>query len=135
MAEPTPQVSIVLPVFNEVTHLEEEVTRISKALDEAEMSYEIIVVDDGSTDDGHRPGGLAKESPESGVWGPSNDTLGAPPDMWYTDRHVHSIRARLGYLGRDAGVISNRPYRLSVMLRLRLAGWFSITVPAGCVAC
>ena len=50
MAEPTPQVSIVLPVFNEVTHLEEEVTRISKALDEAEMSYEIIVVDDGSTD-------------------------------------------------------------------------------------
>ena len=50
MAEPTPLVSIVLPVFNEVTHLEEEVTRISKALDEAEMSYEIIVVDDGSTD-------------------------------------------------------------------------------------
>ena len=57
-------------------------------------------------DDGHHPGGLAKESPESGVWGPSNDTLGAPPDMWYTDRHVYSIRARLGYLGRDVGVSS-----------------------------
>ena len=43
-------VSIVLPVYNEVSHLEAEVTRISKTLDDAEMSYEIIVVDDGSTD-------------------------------------------------------------------------------------
>ena len=42
--------SVVLPVYNEVTHLEAEVTRISKALEDAEMSYEIIVVDDGSTD-------------------------------------------------------------------------------------
>ena len=50
MAESTPLVSVVLPVFNEVTHLEEEVTRISKALEESGLSYEIIVVDDGSTD-------------------------------------------------------------------------------------
>lgn len=45
-----PQVSVVLPVYNEVTHLEAEVTRISKAFDDSEMSYEIVVVDDGSTD-------------------------------------------------------------------------------------
>lgn len=46
----TPQVSVVLPVFNEVTHLEAEVSRVAKALEAAEMTYEIIVVDDGSTD-------------------------------------------------------------------------------------
>ncbi|HEX7097886.1 MAG TPA: glycosyltransferase family 2 protein [Acidimicrobiia bacterium] len=43
-------VSIVLPVYNEVTHLEEEVRRIEKAMDASSYSYEIIVVDDGSTD-------------------------------------------------------------------------------------
>jgi polyisoprenyl-phosphate glycosyltransferase len=41
---------VVLPVFNEVTHLEAEVTRISKALAESDYTFEIIVVDDGSTD-------------------------------------------------------------------------------------
>lgn len=45
-----PDISVVLPVFNEVTHLETEVTRIAKSLQAADLSYEIIVVDDGSTD-------------------------------------------------------------------------------------
>ena len=50
--EPTDRidVSVVLPVFNEIGHLEDEITRIRKSLDESELSYEIIVVDDGSTD-------------------------------------------------------------------------------------
>jgi glycosyltransferase involved in cell wall biosynthesis len=43
-------VSIVLPVYNEATHLEEEVRRIAKAMEASSYSYEIIVVDDGSTD-------------------------------------------------------------------------------------
>ena len=43
-------VSVVLPVYNEVNHLEQEVTRIQKALDHSEFTYEIIIVDDGSTD-------------------------------------------------------------------------------------
>lgn len=46
----TVDVSIILPVFNEVTHLEEEYRRISKAMDESKYSYELIVVDDGSSD-------------------------------------------------------------------------------------
>ena len=46
----TPEVSVVLPVFNEITHLDLEIKRIRTALDAAGMSYEIIVVDDGSTD-------------------------------------------------------------------------------------
>jgi polyisoprenyl-phosphate glycosyltransferase len=43
-------VSIVLPVFNESGHLVEEIERIRKAMDASEFSYELIVVDDGSTD-------------------------------------------------------------------------------------
>lgn len=45
-----PDVSIILPVYNEVSHLEEEVRRITKAMDDSSYSYELIVVDDGSTD-------------------------------------------------------------------------------------
>ena len=43
-------VSIILPVFNELGHLEEEIDRIRKTMDESDYSYEIVVVDDGSTD-------------------------------------------------------------------------------------
>lgn len=45
-----PDVSVVLPVFNEVGHLEAEVARVRDGLDDSEFTYEIIVVDDGSTD-------------------------------------------------------------------------------------
>lgn len=43
-------VSIVLPVYNEKGHLREEIDRIRAAMDAAEFSYEIIVIDDGSSD-------------------------------------------------------------------------------------
>src|SRR3954452_18946374 len=43
-------VSVVLPVYNEAGHLRTEVNRIRAALDASPYSYEIIVVDDGSTD-------------------------------------------------------------------------------------
>lgn len=43
-------VSIVLPVYNERGHLSGELARIRDAMDASEFSYEIIVVDDGSTD-------------------------------------------------------------------------------------
>ena len=43
-------VSIILPVFNEVDHLKQEVDRIRASMDASEYSYEIIVVDDGSSD-------------------------------------------------------------------------------------
>jgi len=43
-------VTIILPVYNEVEHLKQEVDRIRAAMDASEYSYEIIVVDDGSTD-------------------------------------------------------------------------------------
>jgi polyisoprenyl-phosphate glycosyltransferase len=45
-----PDVSVVLPVHNEEGHLAEEVVRIRSAFDGSEFSYEVIVVDDASTD-------------------------------------------------------------------------------------
>ena len=43
-------VTIVLPVFNEAGHLGDEVKRIRATMDLSEYSYEILVIDDGSTD-------------------------------------------------------------------------------------
>jgi len=45
-----PDVSIVLPVFNEIDHLDEELERIHEAFVASTYSFEIIVVDDASTD-------------------------------------------------------------------------------------
>jgi glycosyltransferase involved in cell wall biosynthesis len=43
-------VSVVLPVYNERGHVLAEIERIRGALEQSDYSYEIIVVDDGSTD-------------------------------------------------------------------------------------
>lgn len=43
-------VTVVLPVYNEAGHVVAEIDRISAALDASPYSYEIVVVDDGSTD-------------------------------------------------------------------------------------
>jgi glycosyltransferase involved in cell wall biosynthesis len=47
---PAPEVSVVLPCYNERDHVELEVKRIRDALEAAGMTYELICVDDGSTD-------------------------------------------------------------------------------------
>ena len=43
-------VSIVLPVYNEAGHLQEEIDRIRASMDVSGLRYEIVVVDDGSDD-------------------------------------------------------------------------------------
>jgi glycosyltransferase involved in cell wall biosynthesis len=43
-------VSIILPVYNEVEHLKREVDRVRAAMEASDYSYEIIIVDDGSSD-------------------------------------------------------------------------------------
>lgn len=45
-----PHVSIVLPCFNEEDHLRLEIERICAAMDESGYSYELLGVDDASTD-------------------------------------------------------------------------------------
>lgn len=46
----TLDVTVVLPAYNEAGHVVAEVDRISKALKATDYSFEILVVDDGSTD-------------------------------------------------------------------------------------
>src|SRR5919112_4443811 len=43
-------VSVVLPVYNEKGHLLDELDRIRASLEASSLTYELIVVDDGSTD-------------------------------------------------------------------------------------
>ncbi len=49
--EPRPDVSVVVPVFNESENLAHTVSAIREVLDAAGRSYEIVLVNDGSTDD------------------------------------------------------------------------------------
>ena len=43
-------ISIVLPVHNEAGHLEAELTRIQESMSSSSYSWELIIVDDGSSD-------------------------------------------------------------------------------------
>ncbi|MFP3945458.1 MAG: dolichyl-phosphate beta-glucosyltransferase [Archaeoglobaceae archaeon] len=45
-----PQVSVVLPVYNEADKLENAVNTLKKYLEQLNYSYEIIIAEDGSTD-------------------------------------------------------------------------------------
>jgi glycosyltransferase involved in cell wall biosynthesis len=47
----TPRVSIVVPAFNEASRIGESVRRIEEFLSQAPFTSELIVVDDGSSDD------------------------------------------------------------------------------------
>ncbi len=45
-----PHVTIILPCFNEQDHVVLEIERICAAMDASEFSYELLVIDDASTD-------------------------------------------------------------------------------------
>ncbi len=47
---PELDISIVLPVHNEAGHLQAELDRITESMNRAELSWELIIVDDGSSD-------------------------------------------------------------------------------------
>ena len=44
------KVTIVLPCYNERAHVMDEIERITAAMDASEYSYELFILDDGSTD-------------------------------------------------------------------------------------
>ncbi|MCT7951784.1 glycosyltransferase family 2 protein [Ancylothrix sp. C2] len=50
VSEITPDVSVVVPIYNEVESLPHLISAISQSLTESGLSYEIICVDDGSKD-------------------------------------------------------------------------------------
>jgi len=45
-----PQLTVIAPLLNEEQTVHELYSRIKKTLDELNVSYEIILIDDGSTD-------------------------------------------------------------------------------------
>ncbi len=47
---PRPDVTIVLPTYNEAGHVIQEIQRITTAMDASRYSWEIVAVDDGSSD-------------------------------------------------------------------------------------
>jgi glycosyltransferase involved in cell wall biosynthesis len=47
---PSPQISVVIPVYNENENLEILMEELTAVLNETHRSYEVILVDDGSTD-------------------------------------------------------------------------------------
>lgn len=51
MKAPTPDISVVVPVFNEAANLRPLAARLTPALADAGVSFETIFVDDGSTDE------------------------------------------------------------------------------------
>lgn len=46
----TVDVTVVLPAHNEVGHIQEEIDRITASMNTSDYSWELLVVDDGSTD-------------------------------------------------------------------------------------
>ncbi len=47
-----PQISAIVPIYNEAPNLRELFTRLKASLDELGREWEMLLVDDGSTDDG-----------------------------------------------------------------------------------
>ncbi len=50
LAEGIPAVSVVVPMYNEVESLPDLIEAIASTLSYSQINYEIILVDDGSTD-------------------------------------------------------------------------------------
>lgn len=50
MEHSTPEISVVIPIFNEEPNLRELLRRIAETLDATGRSFEVIAVDDGSSD-------------------------------------------------------------------------------------
>lgn len=48
--EPAPDVSIVVPIYNEIDNLRDLVERIAQAMSTQQLSFELLAVDDGSND-------------------------------------------------------------------------------------
>ena len=48
--EPAPSISIVLPLYNEAAHIAELYRRTAETLDAANLTFELICIDDGSGD-------------------------------------------------------------------------------------
>ena len=49
----SPQVSIVIPIFNEEDNIDNLCSRLLDTMDKTKRTYEVVFVDDGSADKSH----------------------------------------------------------------------------------
>jgi glycosyltransferase involved in cell wall biosynthesis len=74
MSKPSPKVSVVVPAYNEEDIIGDIIQRITDTLTKTEYSFEVIVIDDGSTDE---TGLHAEEAGANVIRHPYNIGLGA----------------------------------------------------------
>ena len=51
ISPPTPLISVVIPLYNEVSHVKELLSDLKAASREIGCRFEVVLVDDGSSDD------------------------------------------------------------------------------------
>ena len=130
-------VSVILPVYNEAGHLTDEVKRIQHALEQSPYTYEILVVDDGSSDGSGRvaeslngvrvirfatnrgSGSARKYGTMSAV---GNVVVWTDVDMTYPNDMIPELVSELD--GYDQVVGSRRTEEGTVKLLRRPAKWF-----------
>jgi glycosyltransferase involved in cell wall biosynthesis len=131
-------VTVVLPVYNEAGHVLDEIKRIRAALDASPYTYELVVVDDGSTDGSteqltkvegirllrfarNRGSGSARRAGTAAARG--RVTVWTDSDMTYPNERIPELVARL-----DAGfdqVVGARTSEQGTLKVFRVpAKWF-----------
>lgn len=123
-------VSVVLPVYNEVTHLGAELDRITEALQASPYSWEVLVIDDGSTDGSgrsavDRPGVRLLRSARNRGSGASRrvGTLASrgrvvvwtDADMTYPNHEIPQLVDALGDADQIVGARTSETGRLKVI--------------------
>jgi glycosyltransferase involved in cell wall biosynthesis len=113
-----PQISVVLPVFNEEECLAEELERIKRGLDASAYDWELIAVDDASTDRtaeildrypwihritfaSNRGAGAARRAGSATARG--NVIVWSDADMTYPNDHIAELVDRLGSADQIVG--------------------------------
>jgi polyisoprenyl-phosphate glycosyltransferase len=146
--ESRPQISVVLPVFNEEACLAEEVERIKRGLDRSAYDWELIAVDDASTDKtaeildrypwihritfvNNRGAGAARRAGAAAARG--NVIVWSDADMTYPNDRIAELVDQLGSADQIVGARTSEQGRAK-FLRVpakwvirRLAEWLTRT--------
>jgi dolichol-phosphate mannosyltransferase len=119
MAEPNAQtdlqLSVVIPIYNEQDNLEPLTSEIHQVMRQAGLSYEIILVDDASTDDSAARIRAMADQQLRGVFHQVNSGQSAAIAAGFA-------AARGQWIGTLDGDIQNDPADLPAMLQKALAG-------------
>jgi glycosyltransferase involved in cell wall biosynthesis len=124
-------VSVIIPAFNEETSIQAVVSEIGELLRQNNISGEIIVVDDGSTDDtaraAHRAGGRVLQhrsnrgygaALKTGIAAASYDAIAIiDADGTYPARYLPELLAELGHADMVVGARTGQNVHLPLVRR------------------